>query len=61
MSKNAARAMRDLADCLQEEADRMPAGMAWAAVAAMSRAHRSAAERIEGWSTGDQGEGKATR
>lgn len=42
--------MRDLADCLDEEADELPAGMAFATVKAMARAHRKAAERIEKWS-----------
>lgn len=50
MSRNAARAMRDLAECLDEEAAGMPAGMAWATMTAMARAHRKAAERIERWS-----------
>jgi ubiquinone biosynthesis protein UbiJ len=47
MSLAAAQAMRDLADCLQEEADALPPGMAFAAVAAQARAHRKCADRIE--------------
>ena len=50
MSRNAARAMRDLADCMREEAEDLPAGMAKATMFAMERAHRKAAARIEGWS-----------
>lgn len=56
MSRNAARAMRDLAECLDEEAAELPAGMAFAAVSAMARAHHKAAARIEAWS-GDVGQG----
>jgi hypothetical protein len=56
MSRNAARAMRDLADCLDAEAEDLPPGMAYATLSAMARAHRKAAERIEAWS-GDVGQG----
>lgn len=56
MSRNAARAMRDLAECLDEEAADLPAGMAFAAVSAMARAHHKAAARIEAWA-GDVGQG----
>jgi hypothetical protein len=56
MSRNAARAMRDLAECLEEEAADMPTGMAYATIAALARAHRKAADRIEAWS-GDVGQG----
>jgi hypothetical protein len=58
MSRNAARAMRDLAECLDEEAADLPAGMAFATLSAMARAHRKAAERIEAWS-GDVGQSSA--
>lgn len=56
MSRNAARAMRDLAECMREEAEDLPAGMAKATLFAMSRAHDAAAKRIEAWS-GDVGQG----
>ena len=46
MSLAAAQAMDDLADCLDEEAEDLPAGTAYATLAAMARAHRKAAERI---------------
>jgi hypothetical protein len=55
MSKAAARAMRDLADCMDGEAADLPAGMAYATMTAMARAHRKAAERIERWTTDPQG------
>lgn len=60
MSRNAARAMRDLADCMDEEAAEMPPGMAFSTLSAMARAHRKAAERIEAWS-GDVGQGGSKR
>lgn len=47
MSLAAAQAMRDLAECLDEEAEALPAGMAFATLAAMARAHRKCADRIE--------------
>lgn len=50
MSRNAARAMNDLADALEEEAKGLPPGMAYATLQAMARAHRRAADRIEAWS-----------
>lgn len=46
MSEAAAKAMDDLADCLGEEAEALPAGMAFATLSAMARAHRKAAARI---------------
>lgn len=56
MSRSAARAMRDLAECMDEEAEDMPAGQGFAVMKAMARAHRKAADRIERWS-GDVGQG----
>lgn len=56
MSRNAARAMRDLADCLDAEAEEMPTGMAFATIAALARAHRAAADRIDAWA-GEGGDG----
>lgn len=56
MSRNAARAMRDLAECLDEEAAELPAGTAFATLSAIARARHKAAERIEAWS-GDVGQG----
>lgn len=50
MSAAAARAMRDLAACLREEAEALPPGMAFATLSAMARAHDKAADRIEAWS-----------
>lgn len=47
MSLAAAQAMRDLADCLKEEADALPVGNAFAVLSAMERAHRKCADRIE--------------
>lgn len=47
MSLTAAKAMHILADCLEEEAKDMPAGQGFQMMAAMGRAHRKAAERIE--------------
>jgi hypothetical protein len=47
MSLAAAQAMRDLADCLKEEAEALPPGMAFATLSAMERAHRKCADRIE--------------
>lgn len=47
MSREAARAMRDLAECFDEVAEEMPAGMAFACVQAMAQAHRKCAERLE--------------
>lgn len=47
MSMAAAAAMRDLADCMDEEAEGLPAGMAFATMKAMARAHRKCADQIE--------------
>jgi hypothetical protein len=51
VSRLAALAMRDLADCLDEEAERLPPHLFKAGVrelmSAMARAHRVAADRIE--------------
>lgn len=51
MSLAAAAAMRDLADCMDEEAEDLPAGMAFATMKAMARAHRKCADRIEARAT----------
>lgn len=47
MSQAAARAMRILADCMDAEANEMPAGQGYATMTAMARAHRRAADLIE--------------
>lgn len=49
MSLAAAQAMRDLADCMKIEADLLPRGSAKTTMAAMARAHATAADRIEAW------------
>lgn len=46
MSLAAAQAMDDLADALEAEAEEMPTEMAFAAIAAMARAHRKTAAKI---------------
>lgn len=47
MSQAAARAMRILADCLDDEAADMPPGQGFATMSAMARAHRRCADRLE--------------
>jgi hypothetical protein len=49
MSRAAAAAMRDLADCLDEEAegDNFPVGTGYQIMKGLARAHRAAADRIE--------------
>ncbi len=56
MSRAAAQAMRDLAECLDQEAEAMPAGTGFQIMGALARAHRAAADRIEARS--DAGERK---
>lgn len=46
MSLAAAKAMDDLADCLDEAAEEMPAGQGYAVMRGLARAHRAAAARI---------------
>lgn len=47
MSLAAARAMRDLAECIQEEADECGPGNAFAILSALGRAHARCADRLE--------------
>lgn len=46
MSLAAAQAMDDLAEALEQEAEELPPGMAFAAISAMARAHRKTAAKI---------------
>lgn len=51
MSRDAARAMRDLAECMDDEAEDLQPGDPHDIMRALARAHRRAAERIEAWSS----------
>lgn len=50
MSRAAARAMRDLAECIDEEAEELGAGTVYGVAKLLARAHHKAADRIERWS-----------
>jgi hypothetical protein len=48
--------MRDVAECIDEEAEALGAGTVYGVAKLLARAHHKAADRIEVWS-GDVGQG----